>query len=152
MWWLSVMLIATSFFWAINSGVVEKVWETDITMLTSIISVIFVASNVLLGYIAYNYDKDHLKAKLVRSTDTVWFVSEILMALGMLGTVIGLIAMLGANVVGSNLQNTDGIQSLLGNMWLHMGLALYTNAVGIICSIILKVQVHFIAGDVGNEE
>ena len=152
MWWLSVMLIATSFFWAYNVGIVQKIWETDITMLTSVISLIFIASNILLGYIAYNYDKDHLKAKLKRSTDTIWFISEILMALGMLGTVIGLIAMLGANVLSSGSQNMAGIQNLLGNMWLHMGLALYTNAVGIICSIILKVQVHFIAGDVGNEE
>lgn len=146
------MLIATSFFWAFNIGIVEKIWETDVTMLTSVISLIFVLSNILLGYIAYNYDKDHLKAKLIRATDTIWFISEILMALGMLGTVIGLIAMLGANVVGNGLQNMNGIQTLLGNMWLHMGLALYTNAVGIICSIILKVQVHFIAGDVDDEK
>lgn len=146
------MLIATSFFWTFKAGIVEKVWTTDVTMLTSVISLIFLAANILLGYIAYNYDKDHLKAKLIRATDTIWFVSEILMALGMLGTVIGLIAMLGANVVGNSTQNMAGIQTLLGNMWLHMGLALYTNAVGIICSIILKVQVHFIAGDVGNEE
>lgn len=145
------MLIATSFFWAFTMGVVTKVWETDITMLTSLITVIFVASNILLGYVAYNYDKNHLKARLADSVNTIWFISEILMALGMLGTVIGLIAMLGANVVGNNLQDSNGIQTLLGNMWLHMGLALYTNAVGIICSIILKVQVHFIAGDVSNE-
>lgn len=145
------MLIATSFFWAFNVGVVQKVWETDITMLTSLITAIFVASNILLGYVAFNYDKNHLKSKLSNAVDTIWFVSEILMALGMLGTVIGLIAMLGANVVGTNLQNSDGIQTLLGNMWLHMGLALYTNAVGIIGSIILKVQVHFIAGDVSDE-
>jgi MotA/TolQ/ExbB proton channel family len=151
MWWLSVMLIATSFFWASMMGVVTKVWETDITMLTSLIAVIFVASNVLLGYVAYNYDKNHLKPKLANAVNTIWFISEILMALGMLGTVIGLIAMLGANVVGNSLQDMNSIQTLLGNMWLHMGLALYTNAVGIICSIILKVQVHFIAGDVSDE-
>jgi len=146
------MLMATSFFWTFNVGIVEKIWVTDVTMLTSVISLIFVAANVLLGYVAYNHDKPVMKPRLVRATDTIWFTSEILMALGMLGTVIGLIAMLGANVVGSNAQNMSGIQSLLGNMWLHMGLALYTNAVGIICSIILKVQVHFIAGDLGNEE
>lgn len=146
------MLIATSFYWTFQAGIVEKIWMTDVTMLTSVISLIFVAANVLLGYIAYNNDSYPPKPRVARATDTVWFISEILMALGMLGTVIGLIAMLGANVVGSSAQDMSGIQSLLGNMWLHMGLALYTNAVGIICSIILKVQVHFIAGDVGNEE
>ena len=146
------MLMATSFFWTFNVGIIEKIWVTDVTMLTSVISLIFVAANILLGYVAYNHDKPGMKPRLTRATDTIWFTSEILMALGMLGTVIGLIAMLGANVVSSNAQNMSGIQALLGNMWLHMGLALYTNAVGIICSIILKVQVHFIAGDLGNEE
>ena len=145
------MLIATSFFWAFKMGVVTKIWETDITMLTSLITLIFVASNVLLGYVAYNFDRNHLKSKLADSVNTIWFISEIVMALGMLGTVIGLIAMLGANVVGNATQDMNGIQALLGSMWQHMGLALYTNAVGIICSIILKVQVHFIAGDVSNE-
>lgn len=146
------MLIATSFFWAFKTGIVEKIWYTDVTMLTSVIIAMFVASNILLGYVAYNYNTHKLKSRLIRATDTVWFTSEILMALGMLGTVIGLIAMLGANVVGNSLQNMNGVQSLLANMWQHMGLALYTNAVGIVCSIILKVQVHFIAGDMDDEK
>lgn len=146
------MLIATALFWAYETGTITKIWNTDVTMLTSLIAVIFLASNALLGYIAYHHGQKQLKAKLVKATDTIWFISEIVMALGMLGTVIGLIAMLGANFIGTNIQNMSNIQNLLSNMWLHMGLALYTNAVGIVCSIILKVQVHFIIGDIENEK
>lgn len=151
MWWLSVLLIATTLFWAHYMGFIAKIWYTDITMLTTVISLGFVIANVKLGWISYHLDNKTNKQAIVKETDTVWFLSEILMAIGMLGTVIGLIHMLAVNVVGTNLQNSDALQGLLGNMWESMGLALYTNAVGLIASIVLKLQVHFIAGDLDNE-
>ena len=152
MWWLSVLLTATILFWAHYMGFIAKIWYTDITMLTTVISVGFVIANIKLGWISYHLDNGSVKKQaIVKETDTVWFLSEILMAIGMLGTVIGLIHMLAVNVVGSNLQNSDALQGLLGNMWESMGLALYTNAVGLIASIVLKLQVHFIAGDLDNE-
>ena len=59
--------------------------------------------------------------------------------------------MLAMNFVGTNVSNTDALQGILGHMWESMGLALYTNAVGLIASIALKLQVHFIVGDLDNE-
>lgn len=146
-WWLSVLLIATFVFWASYMGFVAKIWYTDITMLSSIIAVIFVFSNVKLGYISYGIDNGAPRKKLIKETDTVWFLSEMLMAIGMLGTVIGLIHMLAVNMIGNNIQDSNAIQQLLGHMWESMGLALYTNAVGLVTSIVLKLQVHFVAGD-----
>lgn len=132
-------------------GFVSKIWYTDITMLSSVIALAFVGANVKLGWISYHLDSSIVpKDKLVKETNTVWFLSEILMAVGMLGTVIGLIHMLAANVVG-DIANTNALQGTLGNMWSSMGLALYVNAVGLVTSIILKLQVHFIAGDLDNE-
>lgn len=132
-------------------GFVSKIWYTDITMLSSVIALAFVGANVKLGWISYHLDSSIVpKDKLVKETNTVWFLSEILMAVGMLGTVIGLIHMLEANVVG-DIANTNALQGTLGNMWSSMGLALYVNAVGLVTSIILKLQVHFIAGDLDNE-
>ena len=69
-----------------------------------------------------------------------WFLSEIMMALGMFGTVIGLILMLSTSFVGTD---ASQMQGQLGEMWKHMGLALYTNAVGIVASIVLKLQVYY---------
>jgi streptogramin lyase len=122
-------------------------------MLTTVIAIGFLIANAKLGWVSYHLDNGSAsREKLVKETDTVWFLSEILMAIGMLGTVIGLIHMLAVNVVGNNLQNTNALQGLLGNMWESMGLALYTNAVGLIASIVLKLQVHFIAGELGDEK
>jgi MotA/TolQ/ExbB proton channel family len=149
-WWLSVLLIATFVFWASYMGFVAKIWYTDITMLSSVIVAMFVFANIKLGYVSYGIDKHFPEEKLVKETDTIWFISEMLMAIGMLGTVIGLIHMLAVNMIGNDLQDSNSIQQLLGHMWESMGLALYTNAVGLATSIVLKLQVHFIAGDLDD--
>ena len=143
-WWVSVLLIGTGIFWAYFFGFIDRVWEADETMITSLIAVIFAACNVQLGIVAYQIGKaQHLYDENVKKKlETLWFMSEQIMALGMLGTVIGLILMLSTTSVGAV---TDAnMQGMLGNMWKAMGLALYTNAVGLVCSIVLKIQVYFV--------
>lgn len=144
-WWVSVLLIGTGIFWAYFFGLVHTVLAADETYITSLIAVIFVVCNVKLGFIAYqidspNYwDMDTVKKRL----ETLWFMSEQLMALGMMGTVIGLIMMLSTTSVGSI--DAGSMQSVLSGMWKSMGLALYTNAVGLAGSILLKLQVYYVS-------
>lgn len=144
LWWVTVLLVSTGIFWSYYFGLIQHIWQTDITYITSMIAVLFVAYNVLLGWVAYKQSNApflHFDAQNYDNVyDMGWFLSEIMMALGMLGTVIGLIYMLSTSFVGDITQ----MQSQLGDMWKHMGLALYTNAVGILGSIILKLEVYFI--------
>lgn len=143
-WWVSILLLATGVFWAGYFGLLEKIWISDETYITSIISVVFIVTNFYLGVAAFWADdaastrKPWFRDRL----QTVWFVSEQLMALGMLGTVIGLIMMLANNFIGD--AGGTAMQSMLANMWKSMGLALYTNAVGLVCSISLKAQVYVV--------
>jgi hypothetical protein len=148
-WWISVLLICTGVFWANHLGIVQTIIETDITYITSIIAGIFVAANVSLGYYAYHAnDPYYPQDKLATIVDMNWFLSEMLMALGMLGTVIGLIHML-SNGFGAD---PSQMQSLLSSMWQSMGLALYTNAVGLAASILLKLQVYYLSYGENHEE
>lgn len=143
-WWVSVLLLLTGAFWAGYFGLLTKVWHADETYLTSIIIAIFIATNVYLGVTAYNAGDSRLISSgwFKKRLQTVWFASEQLMALGMLGTVIGLIMMLANNFVGNSAE--AAMQQMLAGMWKSMGLALYTNAVGLLCSISLKAQVYFV--------
>lgn len=149
LWWLSVLLILTGVFWSFHFGLITLIWNTDITYITSIIAILFTTASCSLGWIAFKQSDLAFavvnKSAVVKVYDTSWFLSEILMALGMLGTVIGLIYMLATSFVGSD---PSQMQTQLGDMWKHMGLALYTNAVGIVGSIVLKLQVYFIGYDV----
>lgn len=143
-WWVSVLLIATGIFWAYFFGLVHTIWEADETFITSLIAIIFVVCNLKLGVIAYHidspdyWDMDTIKKRL----ESQWFMSEQMMALGMLGTVIGLIMMLATTTVGSI--DAGSMQGILAGMWKAMGLALYANAVGLVCSIALKLQVYYV--------
>lgn len=149
-WWASILLIATGVFWSSYFGFTQKIWESDVTMITSLIAAVFVIANIPLGWLSYKlsdkmFKHDDRSSKIL---DMCWFTSEQLMALGMLGTVIGLIHMLAANFIG--ISGDNGMQLLLSDMWKAMGLALYTNAVGLICSIVLKIQVYFIGSGVNE--
>ena len=144
-WWISILLIGTSIFWLNYTGIIEKIWVSDTTMITSVILAVFIGANIILGYLSYSFSTNKISLEAQKKlADICWFTSEQLLALGMLGTVIGLIHMLSANFLGVNLQNPESMQSLLGNMWQAMGLALYTNAVGLVFSIVLKVQVYYV--------
>lgn len=143
MWWISVLLIATGVFWANHFGVLQTIYETDITYITSVIGGIFILSNLSLAYYTFKVDDpNHPASKLSNILDMNWFLSEILMALGMFGTVVGLIHMLSA---GFTSIDPSQMQIVLGGMWKSMGLALYTNAVGLAASIILKLQVYYLS-------
>lgn len=146
-WWVSILLVATSIFWSTYFGLVHTIWESDTTRITSVILALFTITNLALGWLAWKASDPIFMSTnrkiLEKITDYSWFMSEMLMALGMFGTVIGLIHMLEANTV-SNAQDASAVQGMLGGMWKAMGLALYTNAVGLLFSIILKFQVYFI--------
>lgn len=139
-WWANTLLVVTGVYWSYYFGIIHKIWESDITYITSIIAAIFIITNLYLGKLAITsyYIKDKIKFR--RNLETSWFISEQLMALGMLGTVVGLVHMLAVNFVGSG----NDMQLMLGDMWKAMGLALYTNAVGLIASITLKVQTYIV--------
>ena len=67
-----------------------------------------------------------------------WFIAESLMALGMIGTVIGFILMLGSSFESIDVSNTETLKSTLTSMAIGMSTALYTTVTGLICSLWLK--------------
>ena len=67
-------------------------------------------------------------------------ITELLLALGMIGTVIGFILMLGGSFESLNLSDTGSVKTALTAMAIGMSTALYTTLVGMVCSQILKVQ------------
>jgi hypothetical protein len=150
-WWLSVLLVATGVFWAWHAGWIERVWHEDVTYLTSMISGIFFVSLLAQGLAAIRFAPDinvdyvdvEMHSSGRRLMNMAWFLSEIMMALGMLGTVIGLVYMLG-KVFGSGHVTVDQLGDSIGQLWAGLGIALYTNAVGLITSITTKLNAFFI--------
>ena len=72
-----------------------------------------------------------------------WFVADVMLKLGLLGTIIGFILMLGsvAHIADFDVSN---MQKILQHMSNGMGTALYTTLAGLTCSILVAMQYHMI--------
>ena len=68
-----------------------------------------------------------------------WFVTNMLVKLGLLGTVIGFILMLSSVMAIESFDIADA-QGLLGRMTIGMGVALNTTMLGLVCSMALGLQ------------
>jgi hypothetical protein len=68
-----------------------------------------------------------------------WFVADLLLSLGLLGTVIGFIVMLGP-ISGLDASDQSAIKNALAAMSGGMAVALYTTMTGLIGGMLLKIQ------------
>ena len=69
-----------------------------------------------------------------------WFIAESCLVLGLIGTVTGFILMLGTAFTELDVTNITSVQNALIKMSLGMSTALYTTLVGLISSLIIKIQ------------
>ncbi len=80
-----------------------------------------------------------LAERLRGSHQVGWFVTGVLVKLGLLGTVVGFILMLGS-VSGLENLDTSDIKELMQQMTSGMGVAMNTTLVGLVCSVLLGMQ------------
>lgn len=86
---------------------------------------------------------DVYESRLKGPQEIGWFVSDMMLKLGLLGTIIGFIFMLGS-VAGIADFDVSNMQKILQHMSNGMGTALYTTLAGLICSILSAMQYHMI--------
>ena len=86
---------------------------------------------------------DVYESRLKGPQEIGWLVSDMMLKLGLLGTIIGFIFMLGsvANIADFDV---SGMQQILKHMSNGMGTALYTTLAGLTCSILSAVQYHML--------
>jgi len=75
--------------------------------------------------------------------DMGWFIVDLMLKLGLLGTIVGFIMMLGSVASTSTLDIT-AMQQVLKEMSVGMGTALYTTLAGLTGSVLLGMQYHML--------
>ena len=73
------------------------------------------------------------------SHDIGWFMVDVLIKLGLIGTIVGFIFMLGSVAETASL-DVNTMQKVLRQMSAGMGTALFTTLAGLVCSILLGLQ------------
>ena len=131
-WWLFVILIIMGIAISIYFDFGNFLYENDFTKISLLIASLFAMTTSVIGY--------KLWTKKKHSYDKEWFISEAVISLGMIGTVIGFIFMLYSVFSGIDLSDTSNLQDSLAMMAKGMGTALLTTLVGLISSVLIKCQ------------
>lgn len=156
-WLLLVSLTLAGTFILFRTGFAMEVWHKDSSYISAITFAFFLVMTGVVGNATWKACSlesqdavclDDVKAlKVVEEAG--WFCSEICLALGMLGTIIGFCMML-AGFESLDLSNATTIQGLLGDLGRSMGTALYTTLVGLTCGSILKAQCFNLGLEIGR--
>lgn len=123
---LTVVAIFAHFF-----GFYQSVYENDKSWISFTVLGLFALSSLWVGF--------QTKKMSLKGSQFLWMLSDMCLTLGMIGTIVGFLMML---VGGFTIASGDvaGIQALLARFSVGLGTALYTTLVGLICSMLLKLQ------------
>ena len=136
-WWLIFCLTLLGFGTATYFDVHKILYEADVTRLSYLIISIFICTSIWIGIKTYKVGK---LMDYDQKVDVGWFISESCLALGMVGTVTGFLIMLGTAFENVDVTNTATLQQALSDMAVGMSTALWTTLVGLVSSLIIKVQ------------
>ena len=131
-WWLIVCVVGAGLYITHSMGWLVSLYTNDLTYITFVITVIAGLTTLSLGY--------KFKMSDANSVDVEWFVSDVVLTLGMLGTIIGFMIMLQGTFSSIEFNDVHSIRLALSSMSQGLFTALNTTLLGLVSSIILKVQ------------
>lgn len=139
-WLVSIMIFSASLQIGWSHGIIQTLYENDVTKISVVMAIIFAWQSFVCGIELQNQCSPFKSDKNTKkNVERGWFLSDILLSMGMVGTVIGFIAML-TGFFDLDFTDAASVQSLIGNLGYGMSTALTTTLVGLICSILLKLQ------------
>ena len=142
-WWLMVVLISIAGWVSVRSGVIMDIAESDITWISFLILTVFVYFTVRTGIWTYQASIETESWHIFyEKSDVGWFAVGLMPLLGMIGTVIGFIYMLLSCFQAVDAGNVAKLPMMISQMSIGMGTALYTTAVGLICGLLLRIQLY----------
>ncbi len=119
----------------------HHLYREDTTRIGFIILGILILTSLWLGKKVYSLKNNQATPKeAINSFSSGWFIAESCLVLGLIGTVTGFILMLGTAFTELDVTNIQSVQNALIKMSLGMSTALYTTLVGLISSLIIKIQ------------
>ena len=119
----------------------NHLYREDTTRIGFFILGILILTSLWLGKKIYSLKKTWSGPDAaVHSFSPGWFIAESCLVLGLIGTVTGFILMLGTAFTELDVTNIQSVQNALIKMSLGMSTALYTTLVGLISSLVIKIQ------------
>lgn len=143
-WWLLVVLTLSGCVVINYFEGFEFLWANDFTKISFVIMGLFVFGSAMVGYKVFSYTRDE---ELGFRYEGEWLMSEHLLSLGLLGTVIGLLYTFIGSFQNLNIGNVEAAQQVIITMSAGLGSAFTTTACGLVASMLLKTQLVIAEGD-----
>ena len=118
LWWIQVVTVSFAAILIFSYGWFEKLWDSDQTKISFIIITIFVATSIATGFLSFRSDTQYIKL-----SNYIWFASETMVTLGLIGTVAGFLLMLSSAFDNLDVSNVENVQKVISNMALGMSTA-----------------------------
>ena len=142
-WFLLNAVMLTAVFFAETKGAISLMVKGDVSYLTIVIMVLYVAVSAMVGRLCYLADRINPKnveavndaSVLLRRSDVGWFAAEHFFSLGLLGTVFGLCV-----ATATNLNEEAQISDIVAGLKTGLNTAFYTTICGIVFSLPLQAQ------------
>ena len=135
LWWIQIVTVSFAAILIFTYGWFEKLYDSDQTKISFIIITIFIAASIASGFLSFRSEYVYKKI-----SNYIWFASETMVTLGLIGTVAGFLLMLSSAFDNLDLSNLENVQKVISNMALGMSTALCTTLSGLIGSVLTKIQ------------
>ena len=146
LWWIQVVTVSFSAMLIFTYGWFEKLYDADQTKISFIIIVIFIATSIATGFLSFKSDIEHKTL-----SNYIWFASETMVTLGLIGTVAGFLLMLSSAFDNLDVSNVENVQKVISNMALGMSTALCTTLSGLVGSVLTKIQMVILENNSNHE-
>ena len=136
-WWFLAVAQAGGFVALLVTGMVHKLWAVDVTKLSIVCLIALISATGFIGWLTHQAQARRGQAtrELLPHADACWFMSDVLMGLGMTGTVLGFLIMLNDAFSGSMAAQQVMLRAAPG-----LATICVTTAVGLVCSMLVKAQ------------
>jgi len=142
-WFMMSLACGVGAFFAWHVGIPQRIWETDMTYMTSVIAGMFVVAASYLGFASWRFDRKlsgwHYEKQLSIAHADVGighFGVAAVVYVGLIGTVIGLMAQLQA-MSGIDPANPASGAAFLGGTIRALSTAFYATGCGLVAATLL---------------
>tara|TARA_B100000683_G_C12438332_1_gene534891 strand:- start:567 stop:1091 length:525 start_codon:yes stop_codon:yes gene_type:complete len=148
---LGLLILSVGIQLGFHFGYIQMLYYSDVTKLSVVIAGIFAWQTFICGVLIHDITARGYKTDLDRKIERGWFYSDVVLSIGMVGTVIGFIIML-SGFSNIDFENVESVQGLISEMGYGMSTALSTTLVGLVSSILLKLQFFLLETQVEFEK
>jgi hypothetical protein len=136
-WWFLAVAEVAGLVALVSTGMAGKLWSADVTKLSIVCLTAMLFATGFIGWITHRAETRRRDGvdELLPHADACWFISDVLMGLGMTGTVLGFLIMLNDAFAGNM-----AAQEVMQRAAPGLATICVTTAVGLVCSMLVKAQ------------